>query len=188
LILEEHWPYYKDLAQRGCLNAPLLTLGHQQSVLKMERNAPTAVEAFKILGVDEMQSLDPDGGDINSDLNDDLKELSQQYETVFNIGTIEHVWDVHTAWSNALRAVKTGGHFITITPVMGWDGHGIHITERPYIRNFVLSNGFEQVMESAAVERKGVNYWLAAKKMRHIERIADYTKPQQRYYHGVKAA
>ena len=185
MLLEQHRPHHDRLHELGVLNSPLLMLGAQTTTFE---GMLSARQVFELYGVSEYITLDPDGGSFDLDLNDDLYQLRNRYETVFNLGTIEHVWDAHTAWANALRAVKIDGHFVTVTPVQGWDGHGIHITDLNAIRAFVESNGFEIVDAWAVVEPRGVNYWLAAKKLRHVDEISAYKRPQQRYAGGKKQA
>ena len=59
--------------------------------------------------------MDPQA-DIHFDLNVDDSSLSEGFETVFNLGTLEHVWNVHNAWGNALRMVRVGGYFLSHSP------------------------------------------------------------------------
>ena len=126
------------------------------------------------------------------DLNDDLVGLSACYGTVVNIGTLEHVWDVHRAWANSLRAVRVGGHFVTFSPVVGFDGHGIHVTGAEWIRAFVSPNGFSIVDEwkenkpngRFKIPKERTALWLAAQKIRHVGSLDAFVKPQQIYKKG----
>ena len=93
-------------------------------------------EYFK---VNDYKTIDPDGGDYN-DLTSDLTSLHQTFETVFNLGTIEHIWDAHAAWSNALKLVKVGGYFVGVSPVHGYWRHGIHVTDPVAITTFIKKN------------------------------------------------
>lgn len=96
-------------------------------------------------------TLDPDGGDLRIDLNevidadgfDVLDKQHGRFQTVFNLGTLEHVWDAHSAYTNAARILKLGGIFINHAPVAGFEGHGVHITSAPFITSFFVLNGFE---------------------------------------------
>lgn len=188
MILPHHASGYAVLAEAGALRSPLLMIGNQKcTVRERVKGGPdeeiAAGRFFERYGVSEYKTLDPDGGDYQHDLNESIEDMDCGFATVFNLGTIEHVWDVHTAWSNALRMVATEGYFVTVSPVQGWDGHGIHITDRHAIRAFVKDNGFAIVEERCCVEARGVLLWLAARKLVHT---TTFRKPQQVYTGGKK--
>ena len=185
MILAAHWEFHQRLAKLGVLRSPLLMLGNQ-AVGPGLPQCGNAAAAFGILGVAEYRTLDLDGGDLRLDLNQDQRTLFRGFATVFNLGTLEHCWDAHTSWANALRAVREGGHFVTVSPIQGYAGHGIHLTDEAAIRSFVLANGFELVEEWNTVEPRGVNLWLAARKIRHTAEIAEFKKPIQAYVGGKK--
>lgn len=163
---------------------PMLALGAARCELP---GYPTAAKWFGQWVGGEYQDLDLDGGSLPLDLNTDIG-LSQSHQTVFNIGTIEHVWNAHNAWANALRAVKAGGMLLSVGPVDGFKNHGLHTTSEPAIRAFVTKNGFEIVEAWHEKRTPGVNLWFAAVKHRHIERIADYEPAWQVYENGEKKA
>ena len=184
MIVEEHWNLHKKMAE--FCHDPLLMLGNQECVLKS--NIFTAKQAFAELGIKEYTTLDPDGGDVSLDLNDDLGELSGKYGTVFNLGTLEHIWDIHTAYCNALRAVSLNGTFVNVAPIQGWENHGIHVTGGLSIIAMMQLNGFEVIASFVYRNTRGVQLWSAAKKQEHIENLKDFCKPQQQYVNGKKEA
>ncbi len=176
--LDRFKPYYA---------APLLMLGATGC------NCPgyaTARDYFGQYVGDDYEDLDLDGGDLRYDLNKDLGiyELSGVFGTVFNLGTLEHVWNCHNAWGNALRAVKVGGHFLTHSPVSGYKDHGLHLTSAPAIRAFVSKNGFTILDDWHTKRPIGEVLWLAAVKDRHIENLADFEPAWQVYEAGQKKA
>ena len=156
----------------------------------------------------EYETLDLDGGDHKIDLNFPLSRdgskdspLSKElpligaFKTVYNLGTLEHVWDVNQAYTNAALMVETGGHFIGHSPVAGYEGHGIHITDWKRIRDFFSLNGFK-VLSLYFTKQNGVTcgepirncgesviMWIAARKIGPFA----YLKPQQIYKDGVKS-
>ena len=71
------------------------------------------------------EELDLDGGDLRLDLNKNLVELSQKFDIVFNLGTIEHVWNVHNAWANALRATEVHEGHVRTGRQQLHDGRGL---------------------------------------------------------------
>ena len=142
---------------------------------------PLARDWFYQFVSDQYEELDMADGDLKLDLNADLAELGGRYQTVVNLGTIEHVWNVHTAYCNALRAVAVDGHFLCHAPVGGWQdeagcmNHGLHQTRADGIANFVEKNGFKVVDTRITQWRsRGRILWLRAAKERHVEALADF--------------
>ena len=172
--LERFAPYYR---------APMLMLGATGSELP---EFPTARAFFGRWVGGGYKDLDLDGGGLRLDLNKDLRVLSQGFQTVFNLGTLEHVWNAHNAWANALRAVTVGRYFLTHSPVYGYRDHGLHITSAPAIRAFIAKNGFAVLDEWTTRREVGKIYWLAAIKNRHIEHLEDFEPAWQVYEAGQK--
>ena len=98
-------------------------------------------------GVKSYQTVDLNGkADITRDLTGDWSDMAQQFGTVFNLGTIEHVWDTHRAFCNTAAAVRPGGFYISAFPAEGYAGHGIHVIDPKYINQFFTLNGFDHKM------------------------------------------
>lgn len=178
-----HPQHVRDLERLGkYISPPMLMLG------RTDINVPayaTAHDFFRRWVGDEYDDLDLDDGDYGLDLNEDIG-LSETHRTVFNLGTLEHVWNAHNAWANALRAVKVGGHFLTHSPVVGYRNHGLHLTSAPAIRAFVSKNGFDIVEEWTTRREVGELLWLVAAKRCHIEALGDYEPAWQVYEQGQK--
>ena len=163
--------------------APMLMLG------MTEMNVPgltTAAAYFSQWVGSEYSELDLDGGDLMLDLNEDLPDLSEGYSTVLNFGTIEHVWNAHNAWVNALRAVRVGGHFLNHSPITGYRDHGLHLTSAPAIRAFVSKNGFYIVKQWVTVKDVGKVLWFVAVKKKHIKKLSGFEPAWQIYEEGQK--
>ncbi len=187
-IHPHHEPHLERLGQY--MHAPMLMLGATDSAIP---EFETAREYFCQWVGNGYQDLDLDGGDLALDLNKNIG-LSQSYRTVFNLGTLEHVWNAHNAWANALRAVEVGGHFLSHGPVSGWVNHGLHMTNPEAIWAFISKNGFS-VLDDWTSRWKRPNgtfqgdvMWLAAVKERHIEELADFEPAWQVYEAGEKKA
>lgn len=151
------------------------------------------------------KTLDPDGGDYPVDLNQDIPRMAAEhgfaggllgyFQTVFNIGTLEHVWDVHQAFVNTASLLKIDGYYIGQHPVAGWEGHGIHITEASKIVDFFTLNGFGVVDRwfTTAVGNpcdepkrnggKSILLWFVAQRLYDVD---TWRKPQQVYVDGKK--
>ena len=138
-------------------------------------NVGPAKEFFQC---EEYKTLDPDRGDFPLDIQGDLSSMDQMWDTVFNLGTLEHVWDVHKAYSNSARMVKVGGYFIGHAPVENYNNHGIHVTHSDAILKFFSINGFEIV---ASWKSDSVLLWHIAKKITHQ---TEFIRPQQVWSNG----
>lgn len=85
---------------------------------------------FAAMGAEQVVSIDASGFEEASevfDLNDELPDhLKHGFSAVLDGGTIEHVFDVRQALTNAMDMVEMGGHLMLITPTSGSSGHGFY--------------------------------------------------------------
>jgi hypothetical protein len=120
-----------------------------------------AESLFRRLGADVTDSIDYsdyEHATIIHDLNKPLApSLKGRYTAVIDGGTIEHVFNFPVAISNCMQSMRTGGHYIGITPVNNLMGHGFYqFSPELYYRVFSESNGFEVIkMIIAASGRNG---------------------------------
>lgn len=168
MILPEHAESH--LLMRAFCKAPMLMLGNQENRCDFD------------FGV-KYVTLDVDGGDLRIDLNYTENRLRAFYNTVYNLGTLEHVWNVHAAYSNVVKALKVGGYYLGHHPVAGYEEHGIHITNPDAILRFFEINGFK-ILKSWYTEQNGilcckpfrhcgknVILWLIAEKIENVQHI-----------------
>lgn len=100
------------------------------------------------LGAKEVHSFDKSGyegathlHDMNLELPDRFKE---QYTTVLDSGSLEHIFNFREAIKNCMEMVSVGGHFLTITPANNFLGHGFYqFSPELYFSVFTRENGFE---------------------------------------------
>jgi hypothetical protein len=184
MITPEHIPSFNRLAPY--MKADMLMLGRQTN---------TARYAFPC----EYKTLDLDGGDFEIDLGleGSCDKIAEDFQTVFNLGTLEHVWDAHAAYVNAASMVRLGGHFLGQSPVAGWEGHAVHITDWKMINQFFMENGFsiyegwwttQAGNECDQPKRNGgksILYWFVMKRVNYGQHAA-WQKPSQVYKKGVK--
>lgn len=82
------------------------------------------------LGFGEIESMDfsdYEGASILHDLNKPIPDaLEQQFDFVFDGGTIEHVFNVPQALENVFRMLKPGGRFVSANGMNGFNGHGLY--------------------------------------------------------------
>jgi hypothetical protein len=120
---------------------------YRELVLK-DGVCPHADDLFRALGahnVDAMDASDFEGANLVHDLNEPLPEsLRGRYDAVVDAGTLEHVFNVPTAFKNVMDALKVGGHFFAKLPANNWCGHGFYqFSAEFFYRVFTASNGFE---------------------------------------------
>lgn len=162
MILPEHIPHFERL--RPYYKGTMLLLGDQEFAVPFKFGCET-------------YTLDIQGNPtIKWDLTRPDTLALGTYGSVFNLGTLEHIWDVHTAYCNVIRLIEVGGFYIGHHPVAGYEGHGIHVTDLQAILDFFEINGFK-IMSAFTTLQDGtpcaapgrncgrsVILWFAAKK------------------------
>jgi hypothetical protein len=103
------------------------------------------LHARGIRDVTALDYYDP-RADLRYDMNLPVPEdQHERYQTVIDIGTIEHVFDTRQCLENVLRMVTVGGHYILSTPVRGCSGHGLHTFHPEVMPRALTLNEFEIV-------------------------------------------
>ena len=122
-LVQRHVVHYDKIKEYA--SGDMLMLGDQIN--------NTAFDELELFGVCSYSTLDTASGTYKRDLTKNLSDMPQ-FDTVFNLGTIEHIWDAAAAWRNALGLVRLGGVFANVSPALGYYAHGIHITDPSSIR------------------------------------------------------
>lgn len=85
---------------------------------------------FRKLGFGEIESMDfssYEGAHVLHDLNTlPPPELQNQFNFIYDGGTIEHVFHIPNALESVYRMLKPGGRFLSINGFNGWYGHGMY--------------------------------------------------------------
>ncbi len=115
------------------------------------------------------------------DLNQVVPErLWGAFNTVLDIGSIEHVFDTRACIENYLRMVRIGGHICVHAPVAGYFDHGFHTFAPEALRGAFLENGCDVVYEKFTggpmAENENTIMWLVARKDEECE---EFRCPQQ---------
>ncbi len=168
MLIKKHQPHYERIKEYSA-GKSMLMLGNQYSKIG---------SAQEIFETSEYKTMDPDGGDYPIDIQEDLSTMDESWDVVFNLGTIEHVWDIHQAYSNTARLVKVGGYYIGHAPVENYNNHGIHVTNANAILKFFTINGFEIVDYWTS---DSLILWHIAKKISHQ---TEFERPQQVWVDG----
>lgn len=117
-----------------------------------------AEPVFKSLGATLVHSLDfsaYEGAAFVHDLNKPIgPELRERFDTVYDGGTLEHVFHFPTALKNTMEMVRPGGRLFIHTGANSYCGHGFYqFSPELFFRAFSLENGFQ--VERMVAHRMG---------------------------------
>lgn len=125
---------------------------------------------FNALGAGVIDSLDYsnfENASIIHDLNEPIPKLLQKrYTTVFDGGTLEHVFNFPQAIKNCMDMIQVGGHFVCITPTNNQCGHGFYqFSPELFFSLFDENHGFKTkvVILGVDVLGLGIRDWYAIK-------------------------
>lgn len=109
----------------------------------------TAQTFFEMLGLRELLSSDIDGADHAADVHQDLNEplpanLMNRFNLVIDPGTLEHVFDMKTAFTNVTRALRVGGTVVHFLPIYSFNGGYFSINPNVMMDYYTL-NGFSEL-------------------------------------------
>jgi len=119
------------------------------------------------LGAGDVHSFDKSGYENATHLHDmNLpipERFVQQYTTVLDGGSLEHVFNFPVAIKNCMNMVRVGGHYLAITPANNFMGHGFYqFSPELYFTVFTRENGFELKSMIAFEDRPNAR-WYAVK-------------------------
>src|SRR6476646_5772715 len=102
---------------------------------------------FEILGASKVDSIDfsdYEKASVIHDMNQPVPEtLKDKYTAIVDGGTIENIFNFPVAIKNCMEMLRTGGHYIAITPVNNLMGHGFYqFSPELYYAVFAADNGF----------------------------------------------
>lgn len=85
-----------------------------------------------------------EGAEIVHDFNNPVPlSLHQQFDTVFDAGSLEHIFNVPCAVGNEMNMVRVGGRLLSTLPANNWLGHGFYQFSQEFpFRVFTPNNGF----------------------------------------------
>ncbi|MGC4865233.1 hypothetical protein ACLQ3B_07360 [Micromonospora sp. DT53] len=143
-------------------------------------------------GVTEVVSLDlfDERAELRFDMNGPVPdEYHGRFESLIDIGSLEHVFDTRQCLENSLRMLDIGGWYFLHVPVNGYFAHGLHVFNPQGIVDALRLNGME-VHDLVYTDHRGRRVrnpgrqghrlmWLAAQKVKSTER---FIVPQQGYW------
>jgi hypothetical protein len=102
-------------------------------------------------------------------------EVKEQYTTVLDGGSLEHVFNFPMAIRNCMEMVSVGGHYLGITPANNLMGHGFYqFSPELYFSVFARENGFDLISLIACEDRKRAT-WYAVRSPREVRRRVTLT-------------
>ena len=101
--------------------------GRRFDYLQDDGYCETLMQKLGFGQIETMDFSDYEGAQIIQDLSKPVPPaLEQQFDFIFDGGTIEHVFNVPVALENVFRMLKPGGRFVSANGMNGWVGHGIY--------------------------------------------------------------
>ena len=194
----EHIPYYREIFKiREFWNTPFLLIGIPRIdgvYIPKDFNYKDLVELLKARGIKDISTLDlfDQEADLKLDLNKPVpNKYRNRYKVLFDMGTVEHIFDTKKCFENYFSMIKKGGIFVLVTCVNGYFGHGLHVFNPETIKLALRLNGFKIIYmnytSSTGIKldnintKKNVLIWLAAKKVKNVK---EFVVPQQELWEG----
>lgn len=132
-----------------------LPIGGVESSLKSGVYSEPLFQALGATQVDSMDNTTYEGANHIHDLNQPIPaHLKEQFDVVYDGGTLEHVFNLPTALRSAMEMLKKDGRLFIHTPVNNTSGHGFYqFSPELFFAAFGADNGFE--VERLVLHRTG---------------------------------
>jgi SAM-dependent methyltransferase len=112
-----------------------------------DEDSTNAQTVLTLLGADSVFAADISpyqNADFIFDLNKEIDpQYEQKFDIIFDVGTLEHIFDIPTALKNITRMLKPGGRVILILPASNAIDHGFYSFSPTFLYDFFSCNGFE---------------------------------------------
>ncbi|MEK6891391.1 MAG: hypothetical protein AABX03_04615 [Nanoarchaeota archaeon] len=198
-ILQEHLRFFREIFSiKDFFGERIASIGVQEIRARRGGKMPKDFDyknfkellfARGVKAVDEFDYFD-EKANIKFDFNRPIdKKYYEKYNTVIDIGSLEHIFDTKQAMENCLRMVKVNGFYFLHTPVNGYFKDGFHTFNPDAIIGALKSNGFQIIYEKYGTLRgkeiknpaygRDVNLWIVARKLKKIDK---FNIPQQEWW------
>ena len=141
-------------------------------------------------GMSDITVLDffDERADIKHDMNLPIADhLKGQFNTIVDIGSVEHVFDTKQCLDNLFQMLRVGGHIMFHLPCSGYFDHGFYTFSPEVIIDSLRLNGFKIIYLAFSLEPEGMKLekpvdwnnclmWCAACK---IKEQKQFVIPQQ---------
>lgn len=141
------------------------------------------------LGASQTDSMDAssyESATIIHDLNTPVPDhLKNQYDTVIDAGTLEHVFNFPIAIKNCMEMLKPGGHFMGITCANNFCGHGFYqFSPELFFRIFSEENGFKLKKQFFVINEPG-DFWYEIPDPKDIQRRVIFENSKQTFLYII---
>jgi hypothetical protein len=144
----------------------LKLLGLQDNKLFSQEYFDTVLTDY--LGANSVDSIDNsnfEGANIIWDMNIELVNIKKQYDTIIDIGTSEHVFNINQNLENISKLCKSGGRIIHCLPANNQCGHGFwQFSPELFFSLYDESNGYQSTKLHLIDMHDDKNYWQINKK------------------------
>ena len=121
----------------------------------------TCEQFFEKLRFTKTQSLDHsdyEGSLILRDLNEEvLENLQEQFDVIYDGGTLEHVFNFPISLANISRMLKTGGYAIHASPSSNHVDHGFYMFSPRALYEYYVANSWE-IVESVILNTPRITH------------------------------
>jgi SAM-dependent methyltransferase len=108
-----------------------------------------AQSLFQILGADNVYVADIsdyENPDFLIDLNYPVDPVyHDRFDTIVDVGTLEHLFDVPTALENIIKMLKDNGTLVSVLPSSNLIDHGFYSFSPTLFYDYFKSNGFNKI-------------------------------------------
>ena len=111
----------------------------------LDENVDRLIHALGGKPYQVMDNSDYEGAKVIHDLNEPLPEIYKgAFDTVIDIGTLEHVFNIAVAMKSMAEAVRVGGQFLCLNIANHHLGHGFwQFSPEVFFRTFCPAHGYE---------------------------------------------
>ena len=195
-LLKGYIPLFREILKTPKIfSGPVLMFGYQDIIgdtIPAEFRYRGLKEALEAKGIGPITTVDifDDRADWRADFNLPISaEHKEQYQTVIDIGCLEHLFNTATCLKNCMDMVQVGGFYVLETPVHGCFMHGFHTFNPDMITGTLELNGFSILMKrytsffgapiKNAPNARNSFMWIVAQKKTRVE---PFNVMQQEYW------
>ena len=151
------------------------TYGPYCEELLLERLGATSVTSF--------DASDYEGATVVHDMNVPLQD-HRQFDTVLDIGTLEHVFNFPVGLANVAALCKKGGRIVHALPANNYNGHGFYqFSPELFFSLYSAQNGFAETEVFIAEVDDERHWWKSAVPVGGVR--VEYTSGQRSYVMAV---
>jgi len=123
------------------------------------------LEYFNADSVDSIDNSEFENASIIHDMNEDFQFINKQYDTIIDIGTSEHIFNINQNLINISKLCKSGGRIIHCLPANNQCGHGFYqFSPELFFSLYNESNGYQSTNLFLIDNHDNKNYWQIKEK------------------------